>query len=112
MFIFYLFVIFGLGLAFAANVTGNETANSPYNIGLTTTVSRLVATLKIIAPQLSILLVILSGIVYAFSISQPPESRGKMQSIAVGLLIGGIIIAAFAFAAGQIEQGSEGLLKG
>jgi len=106
----YVFLfLFLVGAVFAANDTANETGQ-PYNIGFTTAVMRMVATLKLIAPQISIVLVILSGITYAFSLSQPPESRGKMQSMAIGFLIGGIIVAAFAFAADNIERGSEGLL--
>ena len=112
------FLVFGVillmfaSILLSANSTGNETANTPYNVGLTNTISRLFATLKLIAPYIAMILIVLAGIVYAFSISQPAESRGKLQSLAIGLLVGGIIVAAFAFGAERIEQGSEGLLTG
>ncbi len=105
-----LFVFLFVNFAFAAGTNNTNESVTPYSIGFTTVVMRMVATLKVIAPQISILLIILSGITYAFSLSQPADSRGKMQSLAIGLLVGGIIVAAFAFAADAIERGSEGLL--
>lgn len=66
--------------------------------------------LESIAPMLSIILIILAGIVYGLAQMQPPDTRGKWQNTAVGLFVGGIIIAAIAGAAALISESSQTLL--
>lgn len=68
------------------------------------------ATLEAIAPTLSIILIIMAGIVYGLAQMQPPDTRGKWQTTAMGLLVGGIIIAAIAGAAALISESSQSLL--
>ncbi len=46
-----------------------------------------------IGTGLSVLLIILGGIIYGLAQTQPAESRGKWQSAAMGLIIGGIVMA-------------------
>ena len=66
--------------------------------------------LETVAPTLSIILIILSGIVYGLAQMQPPETRGKWQTTAMGIFIGGIIIAAIVGAASIITDSSQTLL--
>ena len=66
--------------------------------------------LESIAPTLSIILIILAGIVYGLAQMQTPDSRGRWQSMALGLFIGGGIIAALAGAAALISEKSPTLL--
>ncbi len=47
-----------------------------------------------IGPTLSLILILLSGIIYALAQAQPPETRGKWVVWAKNLFIGGIILAA------------------
>jgi len=68
------------------------------------------ALLETIAPTLSIILIITAGIVYGLAQMQPPDTRGRWQSTALGLLAGGIIIAALAGAADLISESSQNLL--
>lgn len=67
--------------------------------------------LKEIAPMVGVLLIVLAGIVYGLSATQPAEVRGRWQSTAIGMFIGGIIIAAIAGASDLIVQVASGLLK-
>jgi zinc transporter ZupT len=78
-----------------------------YIEGLLTNMS---ATLKSVGGILSLILIILAGIVYGLSMMQPSESRGKWQTVAVGLLIGGAIMAAVVMASGSIQEESSKLL--
>ena len=57
-----------------------------------------------------IFLIILGGIVYGLAQTQPGESRGKWQTIALSMIVGGIIVGAIAGAATLIQQQSSGLL--
>lgn len=61
-------------------------------------------TLITIYPILSVILIIGSGIVYGLAQTQPAEQRGKWQTTALSILIGGIIIAAIGFSADKIFQ--------
>jgi len=80
-------------------------------IGLETTATNIATFLTSIAPVISVILLILGGIVYGLAQTQPPETRGKWQTTAVSMMIGGVIVAAIAGAATIIQQTSAGLLK-
>ncbi len=80
-------------------------------IGLETTITNIGSFLQGIAPTVSIILIILGGLTYGLAQMQPPESRGKWQTTAINLVIGGIIIGAIVGAAGLIQETSENLLK-
>jgi len=62
--------------------------------------------LEEIAPALSIILIVSGGIVYGIAQTQPAELRGKWQSFALGLFVGGIIIGAIAGGAQLIRDKS------
>lgn len=79
-------------------------------LGIETTLSNIALFLRTVAPTLSIILIILSGIVYGLAQAQPPDVRGKWQNTALGLFLGGVIIAAIAVAAPKIQEISSGLL--
>lgn len=104
----FLFLLF-LGFVSAQNDTGNP-EGQPYTIGLTQIVANITATLRVIAPHISIGLIVLGGLVYGLSQTQPAEVRGKWQTTAIGLVVGGIIIGAITAAAGAIQAGSGTLL--
>jgi len=78
-----------------------------YVEGLLTNIS---GTLKNVGGILSLILIVFSGIVYGMSMMQPAESRGKWQTVAVGLFIGGAIMAAVVMASGTIQEESSKLL--
>jgi hypothetical protein len=80
-------------------------------IGLETTLSNIAAFLTNIAPVISLILIVLGGIAYGLAQTQPAESRGKWQTAAISMVIGGVIVAAIAGAASLIQQTSSGLLK-
>ncbi len=63
-------------------------------------------TLESIAPVLSVILIIAGGIVYGVAQTQPAEVRGKWQSLAVSMFVGGIIIAVIAGGAELIKNNS------
>ncbi|MBU0586236.1 hypothetical protein KJ780_01875 [Candidatus Micrarchaeota archaeon] len=67
--------------------------------------------LSSMAPTISIILIILAGITYAFAQMQPAESRGKYTTAAISMLIGGIVIAAIAAAAQGIASTSQTILQ-
>ncbi|MBI5224134.1 hypothetical protein HY990_06975 [Candidatus Micrarchaeota archaeon] len=64
-----------------------------------------------IAPVISLILILLGGIMYGLSNTQPAEVRGKWQVAAISMVVGGVIVGAIAGAAGFIQQQSSGLLK-
>lgn len=68
-------------------------------------------TLLVLGPAVSVILIVLGALVYGISQIQPAEKRGQWQSIAVSMIIGGIIVAAITGAAEMIEKQSENLLK-
>ncbi len=80
-------------------------------VGLEVAASGIASFLQVIAPIISLILIILGGIVYGLAQTQPGESRGKWQTIAISMVIGGIIVGAIAGAAGFIQEQSSGLLK-
>ena len=80
-------------------------------IGLETTATNIATFLTTIAPVISLILLVLGGIVFGLAQTQPPEMRGKWQTTAVSMMIGGVIVAAIAGAATIIQQTSAGLLK-
>lgn len=72
--------------------------------GIEILLSNIRDTLINIYPILSVILIILSGIMYGMAQMQPAEQRGKWQTTAIGLLLGGIIIAAIGFSADKIFE--------
>ncbi len=68
-------------------------------------------TLSSIAPTLAVILIILSGIIYAFAQMQPADARGKYTTAAISIFVGGVIIAAIAAAAQGIASTSQGILQ-
>lgn len=67
--------------------------------------------LSTIAPTLSVILIILSGIIYAFAQMQPADARGKYTTAAISMFIGGVIIAAISYSAQGISTASQGILQ-
>lgn len=67
--------------------------------------------LESLAPIISILLIISGGILYGISFTQPSEKRGKLQGMGIGMIAGGIVIAAITGAAVLIRDTSSNLLK-
>lgn len=63
-----------------------------------------------LGPNIAVILIVLGGIVYGLSYMQPANTRGKWQSLAIGIFIGGIIVAAIVGAAELIAQSSLTLL--
>jgi len=80
-------------------------------IGLEVLASSIALFLSTIAPVISLILIILGGIVYGLAQTQPAEMRGKWQTAALSMIIGGVIVAAIAGAAAIIQDLSAGLLK-
>jgi len=68
-------------------------------------------TLITLGPLVAVILVVLGGITYGLAQVQPSEKRGQWQSLAVGMIIGGIIVAAVVGAAELIATNSANLLK-
>ncbi|MEM3422827.1 MAG: hypothetical protein QXF35_01630 [Candidatus Bilamarchaeaceae archaeon] len=80
-------------------------------VGLEILISNIAAFLLNIAPMLSLILIVLGGIIYGLSYTQPADNRGKWQTTGIGMVVGGIIVGAVAGAATLIQQTSAGLLK-
>jgi len=80
-------------------------------IGLEVTATNIANFLSTIAPVISLILIILGGIVYGLAQMQPPDARGKWQTTALSMIIGGLIVGAIAGAATIIQETSSGLLK-
>ncbi len=68
-------------------------------------------TLLMLGPSISIILIVLGAITYGLAQTQPSENRGKWQSMAMGMIVGGIIVAALTGAAQLIADTSSTLLK-
>ena len=79
-------------------------------VGLEIVASNIAAFLSNIAPIIAIILIILGGITYGLAQLQPPDSRGKWQTAAISMVVGGIIVAAITAAASLIQETSAGLL--
>ena len=110
--LFVAYFLFGLLLLGFASADTNQTSpeGQPYTIGLTQVVANVTATLRVIAPFLSIILMTLGGIVYGLSFTQHAEVRGKWQTTGIGLFVGGVIIMAITVAAPKLQEGSGTLL--
>lgn len=80
-------------------------------MSLQTILEGIQGSLSSIAPTLSVILIILSGIIYAFAQIQPADSRGRYTTIAISIFIGGVIIAAISAAAQGIASTSQGILQ-
>ncbi len=80
-------------------------------IGLEVTLTGIAGLLQTIAPIIALILIILGGITYGVAQTQPGESRGKWQTVAISMVVGGIIVAAISLAANSIVEASGNLLK-
>lgn len=80
-------------------------------VGLEVAASNVASFLSNIAPAISLILLLLGGIIYGVAQTQPPDTRGKWQTAAISMLIGGVIVGAIAGAASFIQEQSTGLLK-
>jgi hypothetical protein len=67
-------------------------------------------TLLNLAPSIATILVVAGAIVYGLAYTQPAENRGRWQTLSMGMVIGGIIIAAIYGAADIIVKTSSTLL--
>ena len=68
------------------------------------------ATLLALGPSVSVILIVLGGLLYGLSQTQPSQMRGKWQSTAASLIIGGIVVAAITAAAQVIAQTASTVL--
>lgn len=80
-------------------------------VGLEVAISNIAGVLSSIAPGIAIILVTLGGITYGLAQMQPGESRGKWQTVAISMVVGGMIVAAITFAADYLVQEFGNLLK-
>jgi len=80
-------------------------------IGLDILASSVEQFLLDIGPVIAIILIVLGGITYGIAQTQPGEMRGKWQTAAISMFIGGVIIAVITGAASLIQTTSAGLLK-
>lgn len=78
--------------------------------GLEVTASNISAFLLGLAPTISLILIVLGGIVFGLSYTQPPDSRGKWQTTGMSMIAGGVIVGAIAGAATIIQETAAGLL--
>lgn len=67
-------------------------------------------TLLNLGPSVSVILIVLGAITYGIAQTQPAQMRGKWQSTAAGMIIGGIIVAALTGAASVIAASSATVL--
>ena len=80
-------------------------------IGLEILASSIEQFLLTIGPVISIILIVLGGIVYGLAQTQPADMRGKWQTAAISMFIGGVIIAVVTGAADLIQSTSAAALK-
>ncbi|VVC04336.1 Uncharacterised protein [Candidatus Bilamarchaeum dharawalense] len=80
-------------------------------IGAEVVAAGIAAFLTTIAPIIAIILLTLGGITYGLAQTQPAEIRGKWQTAAISMFVGGLIVGAVAGAAGIIQTASSGLLR-
>ncbi len=80
-------------------------------IGLEILASSIEQFLLTIGPVISIILIVLGGIVYGLAQTQPADMRGKWQTAAISMFIGGIIIAVVTGTADLIQSTSAAALK-
>ena len=67
--------------------------------------------LKAAGTTISLLLIVAAGLLYGAAQLQPGETRGKWQSLAMGVFVGGVLIAAIIGAAELIQEVASNLLK-
>jgi hypothetical protein len=79
--------------------------------GLEVAASNIASVLQTLAPIIALILFTAGGIMYGLAQTQPGETRGKWQAIAIGMMVGGVIVAAIAGAASLITEASGNLLK-
>jgi hypothetical protein len=79
--------------------------------GLEVAASNIASLLSALAPTIALILVTAGGITYGLAQTQPGETRGKWQTIAIGMVVGGIIVMAITGAASFITEQSSNLLK-
>ncbi len=63
-----------------------------------------------IGPTLSLILILISGIIYALAQAQPAEQRGKWMGLAINFFIGGIILIAIVGGATMIRDSASQFL--
>ena len=80
-------------------------------VGLEIVASNIASFLANIAPAISLILLVLGGITFGLAQTQPAEVRGKWQTAAISMIVGGVIVMAVAGAANYIQEQSAGLLK-
>lgn len=80
-------------------------------IGLEVAASNIAALLSSLAPTIALILVTAGGITYGLAQTQPGEVRGKWQTVALGMVVGGIIVMAVTAAASWIVDQSANILK-
>jgi len=80
-------------------------------IGLEILASNIEQFLLAIGPVISIILIVLGGIVYGLAQTQPADMRGKWQTAAISMFIGGVIIAVVTGTADLIQATSAAALK-
>lgn len=68
------------------------------------------STLLMLGPNIAVILIVLGGLAYGLAQTQPAHNRGKWQSLGMGIIIGGIIVAAIVGAAELIAKSSATLL--
>jgi len=78
--------------------------------GIVNLISGIKDTLLSLGPNIAVILIVLGGIVYGLSYTQPASQRGQWQSIGIGLFVGGIIVGALTGAAEMIASTSQTLL--
>ncbi len=75
-----------------------------------TLLSDILVTLKSVGVTASLLLIIIGGLAYGLAQLQPGETRGQWQNTAIGIFVGGVVIAAIIGAAELIQTISSNLL--
>jgi hypothetical protein len=78
--------------------------------GIETLLTNVATFLTNISGPISLILLLLGGIMYGLAQTQPPENRGKWQTTAMSMFIGGLIVFAIAMAAPTIQAIAGGLL--
>ncbi len=63
-----------------------------------------------LGPSVSVILIVLGGLLYGLSQTQPSQMRGKWQSTAAGLIVGGVIVAVITAGAQAIAQTASTVL--
>jgi predicted exporter len=79
--------------------------------GLEVAASNIASLLSALAPTIALILVTGGGITYGLAQTQPGETRGKWQTVGLGMIVGGIIVMAITGAASFITEQSTNLLK-